>query len=158
MHHLARKLAGPLEAEDIAQEVFSYAFRSLDALRDENAFRAWLFGIAARLARRQYQRRTLRAVLLDERAQLTTRNLDDMVHAEATLELKEVSKRIALLRTRERDVIWLHRLEGKTREETAHAMGVSLSSVKRLIARVDQRLKGYSAVGARPYRDSPKYY
>jgi RNA polymerase sigma factor (sigma-70 family) len=38
------------EADDIAQEAFLVAWSSLDRLRDDEGFRAWLFGIAWRKA------------------------------------------------------------------------------------------------------------
>src|SRR3954463_10698957 len=54
----ARILGDRAEAEDIAQEAFVIAYRSLSTWRGEGAFGAWLSRIAMRLAvRRVAQRR-----------------------------------------------------------------------------------------------------
>ena len=40
----------PAEAEDLTQEVFVHAFKSLGTLQDPQAFARWLYGIAAHVA------------------------------------------------------------------------------------------------------------
>jgi RNA polymerase sigma-70 factor (ECF subfamily) len=45
------------EVEDLVQETFIRAFRSVDGWRGEAAFRSWLFTIASNLLRDQYRRR-----------------------------------------------------------------------------------------------------
>ena len=52
------------DAEDVAQEVFLAAFRSLDRLREPDRFRTWLLGIAARKAADCIRRRKRRAAFL----------------------------------------------------------------------------------------------
>jgi RNA polymerase sigma-70 factor (ECF subfamily) len=52
-----RVLGDPHEAEDVAQEAFVIAFRSLAAWRGEGSFGAWLGRIGVRLALRRAARR-----------------------------------------------------------------------------------------------------
>jgi len=53
-------------AEDMAQEAFLRAYRSLAQWRQESAFSTWLFALAANLYRSELRRIPVRTVALDE--------------------------------------------------------------------------------------------
>ncbi|MCD6359803.1 MAG: sigma-70 family RNA polymerase sigma factor [Armatimonadetes bacterium] len=48
--YLSRMLSDPDEAEDVAQEVFVRAYRSLGKFRGASSFHTWLYRIASNLA------------------------------------------------------------------------------------------------------------
>jgi RNA polymerase sigma-70 factor (ECF subfamily) len=53
-------LDDPAEAEDVAQDVFLAALRSLDSYRGDAAFKTWLFSITVNLCRRRWRQRQAR--------------------------------------------------------------------------------------------------
>ena len=66
---LARSLTGgSADAEDIAQEVFVRAWRSLRGFRGDSAFRTWLHQIALNVIRSQHGRLTRLRRLIQPRA------------------------------------------------------------------------------------------
>lgn len=69
------QLVGPNTAEDLAQETVLRTAAALEGLRDPTRFSAWLFGIAANLARRWWERRN-RWPLSLERLALTYPDVD----------------------------------------------------------------------------------
>jgi RNA polymerase sigma-70 factor (ECF subfamily) len=63
-------------AEDMAQEAFLRAFRSLRSWRREAAFSTWLFALATNEYRTHLRRRPLQTLPIDETA-MTTGSLED---------------------------------------------------------------------------------
>jgi RNA polymerase sigma factor (sigma-70 family) len=129
------RLQGAAEPDDVANEVFLGAFRSLTNFSgDEAAFRSWLFTIAHRRlldARRRAVRRPA-PQHLDESA--------DTPGAAAAPEV-EVMRRMAEERVRslcaqlvpdQRDVLLLRLVGGFTVEEVAVTLGKSAGAVKAL--------------------------
>src|SRR5688572_3540708 len=62
------QLVGHGSAEDLAQETILRATAALHGLRDPERFVAWLFGIAANLAHRSWERRARWPLSLDHLA------------------------------------------------------------------------------------------
>ncbi|MCI0651546.1 MAG: hypothetical protein L0Z55_06665, partial [Planctomycetes bacterium] len=54
------------DAEDLAQEIFLHAFRSLPFLRDARAFTGWLISLSHNRANRYCRRRQRNIVVLEE--------------------------------------------------------------------------------------------
>src|SRR5947209_19672845 len=81
------RVRDPLEAQELAQEVFVHGMRKLPQLRDPRCFAGWLRRITARMAINRLTRRgPVRGVdagLLDAVPAMTVGPLDDLVRAEA---------------------------------------------------------------------------
>ena len=131
------------EADDLAQEAFAHALASLDRLDDPQAFAAWLKTIVIRTAHKLVRRRRLarrlglwrQAEPIDEDA-LVAEDAPPDVRAE----LRAIYAIIDSLPSRERIALVLRRVEGQSHEEVAEALGVSLSTAKRLSAAADAAL------------------
>jgi len=140
---IARQIAGnPEAAQDIAQDAFLNAYRSLASLHDQLRFGPWLNTIV----RRQAQR-----FLRD--GHRTPEPMDcEMVHIisggwpqpepEPPAEVVErLRAALEILTRRERKVMILHYLEGRTCEEIAAQLHLPTGSVKRILYNSRQKAK-----------------
>lgn len=128
------------EAEEIAQEAFLKAFRSLGSFRSESRFSTWLVSITLNEARGRLRRQgVLRMESLDTSAEeggrVSPALLRDWreIPSEA-LERKEVrqmlQQAIATLPDIYREVFLLRDVEGLSVAETAAALTLSIATVK----------------------------
>jgi RNA polymerase sigma-70 factor, ECF subfamily len=151
---LVRRLLGRRdEADDIVQETMAAALGDLASLRDRDAFRSWLLGIAVRRVRRAHRRRSVRRFFGIERGE-DDASLYDCASSEASpemlTELALIDAAIARLPVDDRIAWMLRRVEGEPLEEIAQITGVSLSTVKRRIDAVDVRVRAHLDRGGRP--------
>ena len=123
--HLLRRLTGSeAEAEDLTQETFLAAFRSLASWRGEGAFGTWLCGIAFRLYTNAQRRRPrVDAEPLSEEiaAAMDTDPLAHCVRAEMG---RQVEAAIVLVR-----------VQGLSYREAARWLGVPLGTVQSRLRR-----------------------
>ena len=136
-----RRVLGPgAEVDDQAQLVFLQLFRDARNLRDVTALRSFLIGITVRVARSELRRRRIRRWL-----HLT----DDGVMPEALDEGADVGAREALGRLHallnqlddgDRLLFVLRHVEKLELTETAEAVGTSLATAKRRLAKVTARV------------------
>lgn len=143
---LARNATGSAEeAFDIAQETFVAAFAALAAYDASRPFGAWLTRIALNKCRDWSRRRAVRrlfefgmpagveAGFADDAA------LPDRI-AEGRAELAAVSRAIADLPTRLKEVLLLRAVEGMSQAETAALLGISEKAVETRLARARGKL------------------
>jgi RNA polymerase sigma-70 factor, ECF subfamily len=114
--------------EDVAQEVFLVAFRRAGAWAEWSSPRAWLFGVARRVAadhRRSRDRHARKLAALPELAapQPIDERVDDHVR------LNAVAAAIAQLSPDRRAVYTLAELEGMSAPEIAEALELKLNTV-----------------------------
>jgi RNA polymerase sigma-70 factor, ECF subfamily len=134
---------GPEEAEDIVQEIFLALVRHLRLGRARSNLRGWLFQVAHNLALRQRRqaRRQQARVSTDETA-LALR-IDPAPSPEARLAQSERRRRltsvVCALPERDRRCLFL-RAEGLAYRDIAAALGVSLGTVAKSMARAVARL------------------
>ncbi|UCC67127.1 MAG: sigma-70 family RNA polymerase sigma factor [Armatimonadota bacterium] len=134
LYALARHITGEFEgAQDVVQEAFVNAFRSLGALRDGERLGQWLNTIVRResMRWRENGRRDARSVELD-RIQAVIGGgwampavLPDVISS--------IHEALSALSARDRRVMVLHYLEGYTCEEIAGKVGLSVGGVKRIL-------------------------
>jgi len=140
---LVRRLLGTDEdVDDVVQDTFLTAFRTLESLRDDDAFRAWMLRIAVGKVSRVIRKRRVLAMLglrSKERP-----DLDDVLGPSATpeiaLELQRIYRFVVSLPADIRVAFVLRRVEGRTLEEIAELTSASLATVKRRVARADAAL------------------
>ena len=79
-------------AEDVVQETFLRAWKSLDSLQDEAAAKSWLITILRRENARRFERKQFDTVDIDD-----VSIADDVAHSEDTMQQREIRKAIASL-------------------------------------------------------------
>lgn len=147
------------EAEDITQETFIKAYRSLDSFRGQSSFSTWIYKIATNLCidrARMRKRRPQQAYSLDEPFDKEEneggRELPDLRFEPAKgverEEMREVVRRtVGEMPEKARQVLVMCDLQGMPYEEIASVLDVPLGTVKSRLfhARADlaRRLKPY---------------
>ena len=124
----------PETADDLTQETFVQAWRSLDSLDDRAHFRPWLH----RIAHREF----LQAL----RSQRACTSLDELPEAPepraaaqtSAVELRQVITRLPL---EERQVVVLHYLEGYSYDEIAQILGAPVGRVRQRLVEARARLR-----------------
>lgn len=158
VYRLALRMVGsPEEAEDIVQETFLNAFRTIDSFEGRSRLSTWLYRIAyntalMRLRKKQPLYVSIDPPAADDEEEITPMQLfdwcclpeDDFQSNEARSELERA---IAELPETLRAVFVLRELEGLSTEETAQVLNVTISNVKVRLHRarlwLRERLSGY---------------
>lgn len=150
--YLCRLLGDPLEAEDVAQEVFVKVFRKVEGFREESNFKTWLYRIATRQAsnrRRWFSRHRWREVTglldrerrpaFDERLAHPGRSPFDQVASREHRDI--VHQALSRVNPRFRQAVYLRDIAGFTYAEIARTLNISLGTVKSRILRGRRALK-----------------
>ena len=127
-----RILGNPTEAEDVAQEAFLRAYRSLATYRADGPFAAWIARITARQALARLVNRPP-AVELDETspsAALTGSGHEPEAWALAGEQRAAVREAVAALPRQQRDVVALRFFGELSLEEIAQATRTPVGTVK----------------------------
>ena len=138
-----RALGRETDAEDITQEVFYRLFARVHTLKEPAAFRSFVVSFAIRIVKWELRRRRVRRfVHLSDSGEVPDAPVagDD---AESRQVLRRFYALLDQLAPRERRVFSLRHLESMTLEEVAVAMELSLSTVKRSLARAAARVSGW---------------
>jgi RNA polymerase sigma-70 factor (ECF subfamily) len=147
IYGLVCRLAGSNEAEDLAQDVFVAAYRSLRAFRGEAAFSTWLYRIAIHTCSHHLRRKRPESLELDETQPDHGREGDPLARAMQRELQVEVRRAIDGLPYKLRVVILLRDMYGLSYEEIASAVGCPIGTVRSRLHYATQRL----AVELRPY-------
>jgi RNA polymerase sigma-70 factor (ECF subfamily) len=165
LHYCGR----PEDAEDLSQEVWLKAFRSLGGFRRESSFHTWLCRITvntflnhrrANVVTRDGEKTAVRLDSLEEMLEAKTpaRALgrDD---AEDDIQRKVLAGRVldALgeLTEQQRLIFLLKHREGLTCREVAEAVGCSVGSVKKSLFRSLEKLRASFGLAAREAEEEP---
>jgi RNA polymerase sigma-70 factor (ECF subfamily) len=136
------KMLGPdEEVRDLSQEAFLQLHRSVRALRSPDSIGAFVTGIAIRIALGEIRRRRVRGgqVLVPGQGLLPLSSGSPNPEArEAIARLLQV---IGRLRPEDREVFVLHQIEGLEQKEICAAAGISISTVRRRLRRVQRRVE-----------------
>lgn len=124
---LCRTLGSVGVADDLTQETFLRALRSLSAFRGEAPVQAWLLSIARRVCA-DYVRTTQRRRRLAERL----RQLPADVPAPSPSSVEELVQRLDIDR---REAFTLTQVLGLTYDEAAHVIGCPIGTVRSRVAR-----------------------
>ena len=136
------------EAEDVAQETFIRAHRSLRRFRGESSFKTWLYTIATNTARTALERRGRRERVghqsLDDDAQTVTAGSvpSGQPDAETTLVTRDaIDRALSTLPDDLRVAVVLRDVDGLDYKEIAKVTGAPIGTVESRIFRARQRLR-----------------
>lgn len=152
IYRLAYDLTGnSLDAEDLSQDVFLKAYRSLDKFRGESKFGTWLYRITVNTCYDHRSKKSLRMI----QPMTTSESEDDPSPlepvgnsilpdraAEASLIQHNIERALEQLTPREKTVFMLRHYHDLPLKEIAETLNVSLGSVKTLLFRAVKRLQG----------------
>lgn len=125
------------DGDDLFQESIVRAIEKIDSLREDGAFRVWLYRIIISLHRSRYRRAFWRRLL-----PLTGDVEDGLPNAEETLGAAGRARlALAELPHDQREAIILFEIEDWKVEEIAELLDVSLSAIKSRLARGRDRLR-----------------
>lgn len=144
IHSLIFRVVGSREdAEELAQDTFLKAFRSLSSFKGSSSFSTWLYRIAYNTAishtrKKQYE------FLAIEQATLENVSVEDMdslaITASPEERLNQLESALAQLPPDERALILLFYQKEKTIEEIAAITGLTTSNVKTKLFRIRKKL------------------
>jgi RNA polymerase sigma-70 factor (ECF subfamily) len=138
---LRRALGPSADVEDLVQDTFIGLYRTLPGLRDPDALRSFVVGTALRVARSELRRKRVRRWLaltptgvLPESAEVGASD------PEARRAVKRLYEVLDKLDDRARLAFVLRFLEGYELTEVAEALGCSLATAKRALAKAQERV------------------
>lgn len=140
---LLKHVAQSDDAEDLAQETFLQAYRSLQSYRGDGQFTTWLFGIALNVARNHHNRSSapVRAGDPDdELEQLVASTGDPVDSAQRLALLRAVQHAIAELPSEQRECVTLIAFEGLGYEDASRILGAPVGTIKSRLTRARARL------------------
>ena len=124
-------------AQDLVQESFLRAWRSLADLRDEKAAKAWLMTIVRREHARMFERKV---PPIDDIADLVIEDQDTPSAFEMS-EIQEMRDAIGRIEDKYREPLLLQLVGGFSCEEIAEQLGISASAVMTQLFRARAKLK-----------------
>lgn len=132
-----------LEEDDLVQEVFLSLFRNLPSLREPEALREFVIGIAVRTAR-YHARRALRRWQFEfptDLGQLTQEPTapEDVPVQHAVMRFESLLPQV---RERDRAAFVLRYVNGMGAQEVAAILGISVATARRRYSRARERLCG----------------
>jgi RNA polymerase sigma-70 factor, ECF subfamily len=139
----SRILRDGIEAQDLAQETFLRLWRSRLDMRDAVATTAWLYKTCTRLALdrlRSAERPVEGSDALATAMACPTPTAEDRSHHRRLL-----GELLAALPSVEAEAAVLARVDGLNQQEIGEVLGVSERTVRRLLARAEQRIAGWRA-------------
>ena len=136
------------DAEDIAQEAFLRAYRSLKGFRRTSSFRTWLYQIATNVFRNWLEKRRNQAPVnagsidapapgMEEPAEPMEEENPEAQH----LQRDAIDRALAQLPAEQREAVLLRDVEGFEYREIAEQLGVPLGTVESRIFRGRSRLR-----------------
>lgn len=140
VERLIRRIMGhDADLADLVQDAFATILSSIDQVRDENAVKSWMASIAVHTAHRAIRRRQLSRWIFfwqsDETPEAPARDAD---HG-ARESIRHLYSALAQLAPEEQIIFALRFIEEMQLEDIATTRGVSLATIKRRLARAEQR-------------------
>ena len=129
-------LRNQADAEDVTQTTFLNAYRAMEKGERPRSPENWLIAIAHNVCRqrfRQSQRRPTEVVYEDE--------LAETIVEEDALSAEDIRRALGHLAFNQRSALVMRELEGRSYQEIAEILGLSLSAVETLIFRARRALR-----------------
>lgn len=139
--HALRMVGSPDAAADLAQQAFVRGYQRLASLRDPERVGGWLFRILANLARDQARARTRGRVPLQSLPELPGDGSAPDEDAAAEEVRRRIGQALDRLTPEQREVFVLKHVEGRSYEEIAAVMDLSVGALKMRAHRAREALR-----------------
>ena len=147
--YLSRTTGDNRLADDLLQEAYYQFLRAGTTFDDETHRRQYLFRIAVNLVHDHRRRRRFdRLPTADERNHPQSQSGEEA--ADRAADRIDLSRAMARLTPRERDLLWLAYAQGSSHVEIAASLGLRTTSVKSLLFRARRHLAALLGRGAGP--------
>ncbi len=141
---IARRVASPVDVDDVVQDVFLRMQRGLGGLRDDERFGPWVYQVA-RSAIAEHRRTIARHPVASsdglEVGEVSPVDEDEDGAVERDLAVY-VAPFIAMLPSPYREALTLTELEGMSQKDAAAMLGISVSGMKSRVQRGRLQLRG----------------
>jgi RNA polymerase sigma factor (sigma-70 family) len=128
------------DAEDVLQEAFTDAFRSLEDFHYKSTFGAWLKRIVINKSINLLRKRKMDLIDIEKTNIGHLPDEDGTDEQEVRLKVEEIKKAVALLPNGYRTVLTLYLFEGYDQEEIAEILQVTHATVRTQYMRAKQKL------------------
>ena len=134
-------VGNPHDAEEVVQDTFLSAYRSLGSLEDAAKFKSWLAEIARNHARDRLRKQRVDTVSIDEVGEHTLRTSDAVDDELMRDEQRELIRRaMDSLSEKDREIAHSYYLEGASYDELIQTHGLSYKAISFRLSRAKQRL------------------
>jgi RNA polymerase sigma-70 factor (ECF subfamily) len=137
--YLSRLTGDRQLADDLLQETYYRFLRTTRTYDGEAHCRNYLFRIATNLVRDGQRRHRLELVPVPDEHSVDALKADDDVAGHAARRT-DLTRAMARLTSRERELLWLAYAQGSSHEEIAESLGLKTASIKMLLSRARRRL------------------
>ena len=128
------------DAEDVVQEAFTDAFRSLEDFHYKSTFGAWLKRIVINKSINYLRKRKMDMIDIDKTNIGHLPEEDTTDEQEIQMKVEDIKKAVGLLPNGYRTVLTLYLFEGYDQEEIAEILQVSHATVRTQYMRAKQKL------------------
>ena len=136
------------DAEDVVQEAFTDAFRSLEDFHYKSTFGAWLKRIVINKSINYLRKRKMDMIDIDKTNIGHLPEEDTTDEQEIQLKVEDIKRAVGLLPNGYRTVLTLYLFEGYDQEEIAEILQVSHATVRTQYMRAKQKLVQHIKQGA----------
>jgi RNA polymerase sigma-70 factor, ECF subfamily len=141
-------------ADDLVQESYYRFLRIRLPEMDQEYMKNYLFRIATNLLRDHWRRGKLEPQPLTSSSGSESRQMmDASTHESAADQIQaqsDMSRILAKMKPRERELLWLAYVEGSSHREIAETVGLKEQSIRTMLFRARQKLAGLLRGHARP--------
>jgi len=136
------------DAEDVVQEAFTDAFRSLEDFSYKSTFGAWLKRIVINKSINYLRKRKMDMIDIDKTNIGHLPEEDTTDEQEIQMKVEDIKRAVGLLPNGYRTVLTLYLFEGYDQEEIAEILQVSHATVRTQYMRAKQKLVQHIKQGA----------
>ena len=138
------------DAEDVAQDVFIYAIKSIKTFRGDSSLSTWLYKLSMNksldfIRARKRQKRGSGLLRQMDNEEMSRLNVSDASQPHVEMENEEkrqiLHAAVDRLPDRQKQAITLSKFEGLSQEQVAEIMDTTVSSVESLLVRAKKKLR-----------------
>jgi RNA polymerase sigma-70 factor (ECF subfamily) len=129
------------DAEDITQEIFIKAFKSLERFREESKFSTWLYRIAYNTTISKLRKKKLFQIVREDDLPLDNISYtDEKDEQEIEIKLQYLEEALKKLPPDEIFLVTLHYMDGQSIEQISKICNLSASNIKVKLFRIRKKL------------------